>query len=158
MRDVNNGWLVRYIHSNTASAFFLLVYLHVGRGMYYGSYRYPRLLTWVLGTTILIMLMAIAFLGYVLPFGQMSLWGDQLENTFFLNTVLVSKKLDNKFISSGCASTLLAQGFILAPRKNYNASFYTKLDSWLVTGFCDAESSFMINVIKRPDIKVGWRV
>ena len=76
---------------------------------------------------------------------------------FFLNTVLISKKLDKKFIASGCASTLLAQGFILAPRKNYNASFYTKLDSWFVTGFCDAESSFMINVIKRPDIKVGWR-
>lgn len=75
MRDVNNGWLVRYLHSNTASAFFFLVYLHVGRGMYYGSYRSPRVLTWVIGTVILVLMMAIGFLGYVLPYGQMSLWG-----------------------------------------------------------------------------------
>jgi ubiquinol-cytochrome c reductase cytochrome b subunit len=75
MRDVNNGWLVRYLHSNTASAFFFLVYLHVGRGMYYGSYRAPRTLVWAIGTVILILMMATAFLGYVLPYGQMSLWG-----------------------------------------------------------------------------------
>jgi ubiquinol-cytochrome c reductase cytochrome b subunit len=75
MRDVNNGWLVRYLHSNTASAFFFLVYLHVGRGLYYGSYRAPRTLTWTIGAIILILMMATAFLGYVLPYGQMSLWG-----------------------------------------------------------------------------------
>ena len=75
MRDVNNGWLVRYLHSNTASAFFFLIYLHIGRGMYYGSYRSPRTLVWAIGTIILILMMATAFLGYVLPYGQMSLWG-----------------------------------------------------------------------------------
>lgn len=75
MRDVNNGWLVRYLHSNTASAFFFLVYLHIGRGMYYGSYRAPRTLVWTIGTVIFILMMATAFLGYVLPYGQMSLWG-----------------------------------------------------------------------------------
>jgi len=75
MRDVNNGWLVRYLHSNTASAFFFLVYLHIGRGIYYGSYRAPRTLVWVIGTIILILMIAIGFLGYVLPYGQMSLWG-----------------------------------------------------------------------------------
>jgi ubiquinol-cytochrome c reductase cytochrome b subunit len=75
MRDVNNGWLIRYLHSNTASAFFFLVYLHVGRGLYYGSYKAPRTLVWTIGTIILIALMATAFLGYVLPYGQMSLWG-----------------------------------------------------------------------------------
>jgi len=75
MRDVNNGWLVRYLHSNTASAFFLLVYLHIGRGMYYGSYKAPRTLAWTLGTIIFLFMMATAFLGYVLPYGQMSLWG-----------------------------------------------------------------------------------
>jgi group I intron endonuclease len=64
MRDVNNGWLIRYLHSNTASAFFFLVYLHIGRGMYYGSYRSPRSLTWVIGTVILILMMGTAFLGY----------------------------------------------------------------------------------------------
>ena len=75
MRDVNNGWLIRYLHSNTASAFFFLVYLHVGRGIYYGSYRAPRTLVWAVGTIILVAMMAIGFLGYVLPYGQMSLWG-----------------------------------------------------------------------------------
>jgi len=75
MRDVNNGWLIRYLHSNTASAFFFLVYLHIGRGLYYASYRAPRTLTWVLGAIILILMIGTAFLGYVLPYGQMSLWG-----------------------------------------------------------------------------------
>jgi ubiquinol-cytochrome c reductase cytochrome b subunit len=75
MRDVNNGWLIRFLHSNTASAFFFLVYLHVGRGIYYGSYRAPRTLVWILGDIILILMMGTAFLGYVLPYGQMSLWG-----------------------------------------------------------------------------------
>lgn len=75
MRDVNNGWLIRYLHSNTASAFFFIVYLHIGRGLYYGSYKAPRTLVWTLGTIIFILMMATAFLGYVLPYGQMSLWG-----------------------------------------------------------------------------------
>lgn len=75
MRDVNNGWLVRYLHANTASAFFFLLYLHIGRGLYYGSYKAPRTLTWAIGTVIFILMMATAFLGYVLPYGQMSLWG-----------------------------------------------------------------------------------
>lgn len=66
MRDVNNGWLIRYLHSNTASAFFFLVYLHIGRGLYYGSYKAPRTLTWAIGTIILVAMMATAFLGYVI--------------------------------------------------------------------------------------------
>jgi len=75
MRDVNNGWMIRYLHSNTASAFFFIVYLHIGRGLYYGSYKAPRTLVWTIGTVIFILMMATAFLGYVLPYGQMSLWG-----------------------------------------------------------------------------------
>jgi ubiquinol-cytochrome c reductase cytochrome b subunit len=75
MRDVNNGWLIRYLHSNTASAFFFLVYLHMGRGLYYGSYKAPRTLVWVIGTVIFLMMIITGFLGYVLPYGQMSLWG-----------------------------------------------------------------------------------
>ena len=75
MRDVNNGWLIRYLHSNTASAFFFIVYLHIGRGLYYGSYRAPRTLVWTIGTIIFILMIVTAFLGYVLPYGQMSLWG-----------------------------------------------------------------------------------
>lgn len=65
MRDVNNGWFVRYLHANTASAFFLLVYLHVGRGMYYASFKTPRVLVWIIGTVILIMMIVIGFLGYL---------------------------------------------------------------------------------------------
>jgi len=64
MRDVNNGWLIRYLHSNTASAFFFIVYLHMGRGLYYGSYRAPRTLVWTLGVIIFILMIVTAFLGY----------------------------------------------------------------------------------------------
>src|SRR5580704_1346491 len=75
MRDVNNGWIIRYTHANVASFFFIFVYMHVARGLYYGSYKSPRTLLWSIGVIILILMMAIAFLGYVLPYGQMSLWG-----------------------------------------------------------------------------------
>jgi len=75
MRDVNYGWAVRYTHANTASFFFIFVYLHIGRGLYYGSYRSPRILLWSIGVVILVAMMGTAFLGYVLPYGQMSLWG-----------------------------------------------------------------------------------
>jgi ubiquinol-cytochrome c reductase cytochrome b subunit len=75
MRDVNSGWIVRYTHANVASFFFIFVYMHVGRGLYYSSYKSPRILLWSIGVIILILMMAIGFLGYVLPYGQMSLWG-----------------------------------------------------------------------------------
>jgi len=75
MRDVNAGYIIRYCHANVASFFFIFVYAHIGRGLYYGSYRSPRVLLWSIGVIILILMMAIAFLGYVLPYGQMSLWG-----------------------------------------------------------------------------------
>jgi ubiquinol-cytochrome c reductase cytochrome b subunit len=75
MRDVNDGWLLRYTHGNMASFFFVAVYLHIARGLYYGSYRSPRIGVWVIGTIIFFLMMATAFLGYVLPYGQMSLWG-----------------------------------------------------------------------------------
>jgi len=75
MRDVNNGWILRYTHANVASFFFIFVYAHIGRGIYYGSYHSPRTLVWTIGVIILILMIAIAFLGYVLPYGQMSLWG-----------------------------------------------------------------------------------
>nr|UTT72525.1 cytochrome b [Trichophilopterus babakotophilus] len=71
--DVNNGWVIRNCHANGASAFFICLYLHVGRGLYYGSYKF--LGTWIIGVLIIFILMATAFLGYVLPWGQMSFWG-----------------------------------------------------------------------------------
>lgn len=75
MRDVNLGWAIRYAHANVASFFFIFVYAHIGRGLYYGSYKSPRVLPWSIGVIIFVVMMATAFLGYVLPYGQMSLWG-----------------------------------------------------------------------------------
>nr|YP_008474922.1 apocytochrome b [Candida tetrigidarum]AGS44159.1 apocytochrome b [Candida tetrigidarum] len=75
MRDVNAGWLIRYIHANGASFFFICMYLHIGKALYYGSYKQPRVMVWVVGVIIFILTMAIAFLGYCLVYGQMSHWG-----------------------------------------------------------------------------------
>lgn len=75
MRDVNNGWLIRYMHANGASMFFIVVYCHIFRGLYYGSYMTPRQLLWCSGVLIFILMMGTAFMGYVLPWGQMSFWG-----------------------------------------------------------------------------------
>nr|YP_009317607.1 apocytochrome b [Pterocladia mexicana]YP_009317653.1 apocytochrome b [Pterocladia robusta]AOX49059.1 apocytochrome b [Pterocladia mexicana]AOX49105.1 apocytochrome b [Pterocladia robusta] len=75
MRDVNYGWLLRYIHANGASMFFIVVYIHIFRGLYFGSYTKPRHLVWVVGVLIFFLMMGTAFIGYVLPWGQMSLWG-----------------------------------------------------------------------------------
>ena len=74
MRDVNYGWLLRYVHANGASAFFVVVYIHLFRGLYYGSYKNPRELLWGLGVLILLLMILTAFMGYVLPWGQMSFW------------------------------------------------------------------------------------
>ena len=74
MRDINNGWLIRYLHANGASMFFLVVYVHMFRGLYYGSYSFPRQLVWCTGVIILLIMILTAFLGYVLPWGQMSFW------------------------------------------------------------------------------------
>ncbi|HEY1503040.1 MAG TPA: cytochrome b N-terminal domain-containing protein [Stellaceae bacterium] len=83
MRDVNWGWLVRYIHMNGASFFFIVVYIHIFRGLYYGSYKEPRELLWILGVVILLCMMATAFMGYVLPWGQMSYWGATVITNLF---------------------------------------------------------------------------
>ncbi len=83
MRDVNSGWLLRYMHANGASFFFIAVYLHIARGLYYGSYKAPRELLWILGVVIFLLMMATAFMGYVLPWGQMSFWGATVITGFF---------------------------------------------------------------------------
>jgi ubiquinol-cytochrome c reductase cytochrome b subunit len=83
MRDVNNGWFIRYLHANGASMFFAVVYIHVARGLYYGSYQKPRGFAWVLGVIILILMMATAFMGYVLPWGQMSFWAATVITNLF---------------------------------------------------------------------------
>src|SRR5512138_82267 len=83
MRDVNFGWLLRYAHANGASMFFIVVYIHIFRGLYYGSYKAPRELLWMLGVVILLLMMATAFMGYVLPWGQMSFWGAKVITNLF---------------------------------------------------------------------------
>ncbi len=88
-RDVNYGWLIQYIHANGASMFFLAVYLHIFRGLYYGSYKPPREVIWILGVVILLLMMATAFMGYVLPWGQMSFWGAVVITNFFTAIPLV---------------------------------------------------------------------
>ncbi|MEZ5790773.1 MAG: cytochrome b N-terminal domain-containing protein [Nitratireductor sp.] len=83
MRDVNYGWLLRRMHANGASMFFIAVYIHIFRGMYYGSYKNPREVLWILGVLIFFLMMATAFMGYVLPWGQMSFWGATVITGFF---------------------------------------------------------------------------
>ncbi|ETR76842.1 cytochrome C [Afipia sp. P52-10] len=83
MRDVNYGWLIRYLHANGASMFFIAVYIHMFRGMYYGSYKEPREVLWILGVIIYLLMMATGFMGYVLPWGQMSFWGATVITNLF---------------------------------------------------------------------------
>jgi quinol-cytochrome oxidoreductase complex cytochrome b subunit len=83
MRDVNNGWLIRYVHANGASMFFIVIYCHIFRGLYYGSYMYPRGALWISGVVIFLLMMATAFMGYVLPWGQMSFWGATVITNLF---------------------------------------------------------------------------
>jgi ubiquinol-cytochrome c reductase cytochrome b subunit len=93
MRDVNGGWLLRYTHANGASMFFIVVFIHIGRGLYYGSYAEPRGFVWTLGVVILILMMATAFLGYVLVWGQMSFWAATVITNFFTAFPIVGDKI-----------------------------------------------------------------
>ncbi|MER0239472.1 cytochrome b N-terminal domain-containing protein [Fulvimarina sp. MAC8] len=101
MRDVNWGWLLRYMHANGASFFFIAVYLHIARGLYYGSYKAPREVLWILGVVIFLLMMATAFMGYVLPWGQMSFWGATVITNFFTAFPLIGEPIQ----------TLLLGGF-----------------------------------------------
>ena len=93
MRDVNYGWLIRYIHSVGASMFFLIVYIHMARGLYYGSYKSPREVLWWLGIIIFLLMIVTAFLGYTLPWGQMSFWGATVITNLFSAIPLVGDNI-----------------------------------------------------------------
>jgi len=93
MRDVNYGWLIRYMHANGASFFFIVVYIHILRGMYYGSYKAPREVLWWIGILIYLAMMATGFLGYVLPWGQMSFWGATVITNLFSAVPLVGESI-----------------------------------------------------------------
>ena len=93
MRDVNNGWLIRYAHANGASFFFLVVYIHIARGLDYGSYMSPREHLWASGVLIFVLMMATAFIGYVLPWGQMSFWGATVITNLFSAIPVVGESI-----------------------------------------------------------------
>jgi ubiquinol-cytochrome c reductase cytochrome b/c1 subunit len=93
MRDVNYGWLLRYMHANGASMFFIVVYIHIFRGLYYGSYKAPREILWFLGLIIFLLMMATAFMGYVLPWGQMSFWGATVITNLFSALPLIGEPI-----------------------------------------------------------------
>ncbi|APG62224.1 cytochrome b [Sphingorhabdus lutea] len=93
MRDVQSGWFIRYAHMNGASFFFIVVYIHIFRGLYFGSYKAPREMVWLLGVVIFLLMMATAFMGYVLPWGQMSFWGAQVITGFFSAIPVVGEPL-----------------------------------------------------------------
>ncbi len=95
MRDVNYGWLIRYVHANGASMFFLAVYVHIFRSLYYGSYKSPREVIWILGMIIYLLMMATAFMGYVLPWGQMSFWGATVITNLFSAVPLIGESITN---------------------------------------------------------------
>lgn len=120
MRDVPYGWLIRYLHSTGASAFFIVIYLHMFRGLLYGSYRTPRELIWIFGMLIYVLLMAEAFMGYVLPWGQMSYWGAQVIISLFgaipkIGNVLVEWIRGDYFISDATLNRFFALHVIALP-------------------------------------------
>ena len=93
MRDVPGGWFIRYMHSTGASMFFIVVYTHIFRGLFFGSYKAPREMVWLLGVVIFLLMMATAFMGYVLPWGQMSFWGAQVITGFFSAIPVIGEPL-----------------------------------------------------------------
>ena len=95
MRDVNYGWLIRYVHANGASMFFLAVYIHIFRSLYYGSYKSPREVIWIIGMIIYLLMMMTAFMGYVLPWGQMSFWGATVITSLFSAIPLIGEGITN---------------------------------------------------------------
>ncbi len=108
------GWLLRYAHMNGASFFFIVTYIHIFRGLYYGSYKAPRELVWMLGLVIYLLMMATAFMGYVLPWGQMSFWGAQVITGFFSAFPLVGEPIQHLAARRLCAGPGRADPLLLA--------------------------------------------
>lgn len=127
MRDVNNGWFIRYMHANGASFFFIIIYIHIFRGLYYGSYIKPKQLLWCSGVIIFILIMATAFMGYVLPWGQMSFWGATVITNLFSAIPVIGKDVVewlwggfsvdnptlNRFFSLHFTLSFIIVGFVL---------------------------------------------
>ena len=114
MRDVNWGWMLRYAHANGASAFFVVIYIHIFRGFFYGSYKAPREMVWLLGVVIFLLMMATGFMGYVLPWGQMSFWGAKVITGLFGAIPLVGEPLQHLAARRLRARQRRAQPLLLA--------------------------------------------
>ena len=115
MRDVNSGWFLRYAHANGASFFFIVTYIHIFRGLYYGSYKAPREMVWLLGLVIFLLMMATAFMGYVLPWGQMSFWGAKVITGLFGAIPLVGEPIQHLAARRLRARPGRAEPLLLAP-------------------------------------------
>ena len=127
MRDVPWGWLIRYMHSTGASAFFIVVYLHMFRGLLYGSYRKPRELVWIFGCGIFLCLMAEAFMGYLLPWGQMSYWGAQVIINLFAAVPFIGPDLallKGRFSNVGKIVLLVGAVVLIALLNTFDAKFW----------------------------------
>ena len=114
MRDVNYGWLLRYLHANGASMFFLAAYIHMFRGMYYGSYKEPREVLWILGVILLLLMIMTGFMGYVLPWGQMSFWAATVITNLFSAIPLVGESDRHLAVGRLCGRQSDAQPLLLA--------------------------------------------
>ena len=115
MRDVNWGWLLGYMHANGASFFFIAVYCRIFRGLYYGSYKQPREVLWILGVIIFLLMMATAFMGYVLPWGQMSFWGATVITGFFTVFPVIGDPISGLDQSEDCQNLSITLPADLAP-------------------------------------------
>ncbi len=124
MREVPWGWLIRYMHSTGASMFFVVVYLHMLRGLFYGSYRKPRELVWIFGVAIFLCLMGEAFFGYLLPWGQMSYWGAQVIVNLFSAIPFIGPELSMLDTRRLCGFRRNAQPFLRFPRHCHSAGAY----------------------------------
>ena len=114
MRDVNYGWLLRYLHANGASFFFVAVYAHIVRGMYYGSYKDPREVLWILGVILFLLMVVTGFMGYVLPWGQMSFWAATVITNLF--SAIPGRRRSDRHLAMGrlCGRQSDAQSLLLA--------------------------------------------
>ena len=109
-RDVNYGWLIRNMHAVGASMFFLAVYIHIGRGLYYGSYKAPREVLWIIGVVIFLLMMATAFMGYSLPWGQMSFWAVTVITNLFSSVDSIIPGPRHRASCSGCGAATRCRG------------------------------------------------
>lgn len=157
MRDIEYGWLIRYLHANGASLFFLFVYLHIGRSIYAGSYIYPRHKLWNIGVVIFLIMMGTAFLGYVLPFGQMSLWGATVITNLLsaipylgMDLVVLNDYLCNNFPIIGIISPHARKKIV---NKDYLKNIPYKFLA-MFTGFIDGDGYISITKSKKNFITI----